>query len=67
MKVYFVRNKHSRKVYYLSVNKIDVEKYWKYENFDETYYELRLTKSENALKWIQGKIDRSILVKELEA
>lgn len=67
MKVYYVISKAHKRIYYLSVDKRECEKYWNYEKFDEKYYAIEESKSETALAWIQGKIDRSILIKELEA
>ena len=65
MKVYYVINKIKKIIYYVSLDRAECEEYWNYERFDEKYYEIRESESETAQKWIQGKIDRSLLINEL--
>ena len=57
---------HFKRFYYLHTDRSECEKYWNYERFDEKYYAIEESECETAQDWLQGKIDRAILIKELE-
>lgn len=66
MKVYFIYSRKYKEIIYISVIKSEVDKFWVDERLDEKYYGIKATKTKLALDWIQGRVRREKLVKELE-